>query len=58
VSPKLSGGACKWNNGSAVPQNKIPVAIVVHKVIANHRHLINSGIAVFPPIVILPIGEK
>ena len=56
--PWDGGGAWRWKRGSAVPQKSMPVAIVVHKVMENHRHLLNIGWASAPPILYLPIGEK
>lgn len=53
-----SGGNKKWESGSALPQNKIPTAIVVHRTIANQLILFNRGIADSPPILYLPKGEK
>jgi hypothetical protein len=44
--------------GSAVPQKRIPVAIVVHKEMLNHFHWLRSGLASFPPILILAKGVK
>lgn len=44
--------------GSAVPQNRIPVAIVVHILMANHFHLVNMGIALSPPMWSRPNGLK
>ena len=48
--PVKSGGEVRWYNGSAVPQKRIPVAIVVHKTMVNQRHLVRIGLAPCPPI--------
>lgn len=56
--PKLTGGSLRWNIGSAVPQNKMPVAIVVQSVIENHFQRLKNGLASFPPILTLANGEK
>ena len=44
--------------GSAEAQNKIPIAIVVIKVIANQFQTFNMGLASCPPIRIRPSGER
>ena len=52
------GGECKWYKGSAVPQNKMPVATVVQRAIENHFHLLKIGIADSPPIFFFAKGEQ
>ena len=55
---KYSGAASKWYRGSETPQNNIPVAIVVHKVIVNQFQRFNKGFACSPPIFNFPKGLK
>jgi hypothetical protein len=36
----------------------MPTAIVVQIMMENHLHFVNIGIALLPPILVLPNGEK
>lgn len=55
-TPLKLGGDITWKMGSAVPQNIMPVAMVVQITIENHRHLVSRGLAPSPPILLLETG--
>src|SRR3546814_11718382 len=56
-SPSIAGGSLRWNKGSAAPQKRMPVAIVVQSVTANQRQRERMGVASGPPMIRPPSGE-
>src|SRR3546814_11480469 len=57
-SPSIAGGSLRWNKGSAAPQKRMPVAIVVQSVTANQRQRERMGVASGPPMIRPPSGES
>src|SRR3546814_5807997 len=57
-SPSIAGGSLRWNKGSAAPQKRMPVAMVVQSVTANQRQRERMGVASGPPMIRPPSGES
>src|SRR3546814_13296282 len=57
-SPSIAGGSLRWNKGSAAPQKRMPVAMVVQSVTANQRQRERMGDASGPPQIRTPSGES